>query len=105
VAHVARGDYTVGTSANLKTVTKAADEKIAQSKSVDIGSALTERIADLRQSISTALQLQAGKTTIGDGTTNLLTLLMETLDLIDTLAQRTAESPIVTPTPQPTPAR
>ncbi|CAI2063103.1 Uncharacterised protein [Serratia quinivorans] len=91
VTHIARGDYTVGTSANLKTAARAADEKIAQGKTVDIGGALTERIAGVRQSISAALQLQAATTSIGDGVTNILTLLTETLDLVDTLAQRTAE--------------
>ena len=91
VTHIARGDYTVGTSANLKTAARAADEKIAQGKTVDIGGTLTERIAGVRQSISAALQLQAATTTIGDGVTNILTLLTETLDLVDTLAQRTAE--------------
>lgn len=91
VTHIARGDYTVGTSANLKTAAKAADENIAQGKTVNIGGTLTERIAGIRQSISAALQLQAGTTTIGDGVTNILTLLTETLDLVDTLAQRTAE--------------
>lgn len=58
---------------------------------MDIGGTLTERIAGVRQSISAALQLQAATTTIGDGVTNILTLLTETLDLVDTLAQRTAE--------------
>jgi len=90
VTHIARGDYTVGTGGSMKTAARAADEKIAQGKTVDIGGALTERIAGVRQSVSAVLQLQAGKTSIGDGVTNLLTLLTETLDLIDELAQRTA---------------
>lgn len=91
VTHIARGDYTVGTGANLKTAAKAADEKIAGTKTVNIGGALTERIAGVRQSVSAALQLQAATTSIGTADINILTLLIDTLDLIDTLAQRTAE--------------
>lgn len=91
VTHIARGDYTVGTGANLKTAAKAADEKIAGAKTVNIGGALTERIAGVRQSVSAALQLQAATTSIGTADINILTLLIDTLDLIDTLAQRTAE--------------
>lgn len=90
VTHIARGDYTVGTSANLKTAARAADEKIAQGKTVDIGGTLTERIAGVRQSVSAALQLQAATTSIGNGTVNILNLLTDTLDLIDALAQNTA---------------
>lgn len=90
VTHIARGDYTVGTASSMKTSARAADEKIAQGKTVSIGGALTERIAGVRQSVSAALQLQAQTTSIGTADTNILTLLIETLDLIDLLAQRTA---------------
>ncbi|KJO37637.1 protein phage, partial [Klebsiella aerogenes] len=85
VTHIARGDYTVGTSASLKTAARAADEKIVEGKTVDIGGALTERIAGVRQSVSAALQLQAATTSIGTAETNILTLLIDTLDLIDSL--------------------
>lgn len=90
VTHIARGDYTVGTSASLKTAAVAADEKIVEGKTVDIGGAMTERIAGVRQSVSAALQLQAATTSIGTAETNILTLLIDTLDLIDSLAQHTA---------------
>ncbi len=91
IMQVSTGDYAVATSANLTT--KAAGtstENIGGNKTSDIGGTLTERIAGARQSISSTLALMAATVKVGNVDTNVLTLLIETLDLLHELAQQTA---------------
>ncbi|WP_132922644.1 hypothetical protein [Sodalis ligni] len=88
---VSTGDYAVAPSANLTTKADGAStENIGGNKTSDIDGTLTERIAGARQSISSTLALMAATVKVGNADTNVLTLLIETLDLLHELAQQTA---------------
>lgn len=90
VQHISQGDYTIGTGKQLNISAKTAVEKITADKTVEVGAGLTERIAGIRKSVCAELDLQAPKLKIGNGELNILTLLLETLDVMNALAQASA---------------
>ncbi|WP_413740846.1 hypothetical protein [Sodalis sp. RH18] len=91
IMQVATGDYAVATSTNLTTKAGGnSTENIGGNKVADVGGMLTERIAGARESVSATLALIAGTVKVGNADTNVLTLLIETLDLLHELAQQTA---------------
>ncbi len=107
VVQLAEGDYSIGTSANMLTkVGKDRTDDVGQSQNItvghnqnvmvgqdqttDIGGALTEKIAGIRRSVAAAQELIAPSVRLGTDEVNVLTLLTDTLDVIQTLAQQTA---------------
>ncbi|WP_145574298.1 hypothetical protein [Yersinia alsatica] len=99
VVQLAEGDYSIGTSANM--VTKVGKDKnddvgqnqnitVGQNQTTDIGGALTEKIAGIRRSVAAAQELIAPSVRLGTDDINVLTLLTDTLDVIQTLANQTA---------------
>ncbi len=84
VQHIADGDYCLATSANLV----ACVEKAAN---IEIGKTLIEKIGLLKQSIAGTRQEIVGPVVwIGSPQLNVMTLMLETLDVVRELAELTA---------------
>ncbi|MDN0096933.1 hypothetical protein [Yersinia rohdei] len=99
VVQLAEGDYSIGTSANMVVkvgkdrnddVGQNQNTKIGQNQTTDVAGALTEKIAGIRRSVAAAQELIAPSVRLGTDDINVLTLLTDTLDVIQTLAQQTA---------------
>ncbi|MBE8596194.1 hypothetical protein [Xenorhabdus sp. BG5] len=84
VQHIADGDYSLATSANLvANVEKAAN--------IEVGQKLIEKIGLLKQSIAGARQeIVAPVVWVGSQQLNVMTLMLETLDVVKELAELTA---------------
>lgn len=104
VMHVSEGDYCVGTSGNL-TITCSKDNSVSVGRNVkrdvagdltdditgqatlSVGGALTEKIQGIRRSVAQVQQLIAPSVKLGTDEINVLTLLTDTLDVLNELAQ------------------
>lgn len=104
VMHVSEGDYCVGTSGNL-TITCSKDNSVSVGRNVkrdvagdltdditgqatlSVGGALTEKIKGIRRSVAQVQQLIAPSVKLGTDEINVLTLLTDTLDVVNELAQ------------------
>lgn len=100
VIQVAEGDFSQVTSANFTSkVANNRIDDIGQNHTTTIGGksestiagTLEEKITGIRTSIAAAHQLQGGSFHIGNADTNLLTLMTDILDTIDSLAKFTAQ--------------
>lgn len=107
VTHISEGDYCIGTSGSLTmTSGKDATVKIAKNikrdiggnqednitgnASISVGGTLTEKITGIRRSVAQAQQLIAPSVKLGTDEINVLTLLTDTLDVINELAKLVA---------------
>lgn len=99
VVQLAEGDYSIGTSANMvikvgkdrnDDVGQNQNTKVGQNHTTDVAGALTEKIVGIRRSVAAAQELIAPSVRLGTDEINVLTLLTDTLDVIQTLAQQTA---------------
>ncbi|HDL7822548.1 TPA: hypothetical protein PXP39_000339 [Yersinia enterocolitica] len=99
VVQLAEGDYSIGTSANMVTkvskdktddVGQNQNTKVGQNLTTDVAGSLTEKITGIRRSVAAAQELIAPSVRLGTDEINVLTLLTDTLDVIQTLAQQTA---------------
>lgn len=99
VIQLAEGDYSIGTSANMvikvgkdrnDDVGQNQNTKVGQNLTTDVAGALTEKIAGIRRSVAASQELIAPKVRLGTDTINVLTLLTDTLDVLQTLANQTA---------------
>src|SRR5471032_377163 len=98
VVHVSEGDYSIGTSGNLtvscknvkRSVGANLDDTITANSTITVGGALTEKIAGIRRSVAQAQQLIAPVIKLGTDEINVLTLLTDTLDVVNELAKLTA---------------
>lgn len=104
VVHISEGDYCVGTSGNL-TISCSKDTSVSVGQNVKrdvggklnddikgnavltIGGSLTEKITGIRRSVAQAQELIAPVVKLGSEEINVLTLLTETLDVVNELAQ------------------
>lgn len=91
IVQLSQGDYSIGTTGKLLVKANSATHKISEDAQAEIGGQLTEKITGLRRSISASLELIASQVHVGTTDTNVLSLMLETLDVVQTLAQRTAE--------------
>ncbi|MBW5829192.1 hypothetical protein [Yersinia kristensenii] len=99
VIQLAEGDYSIGTSASMvikvgkdrnDDVGQNQNTKVGQNLTTDVAGALTEKIIGIRRSVAAAQELIAPKVRLGTDTINVLTLLTDTLDVLQTLANQTA---------------
>lgn len=91
VVALADGDYAIGTSANmLIRSSKDRNDYVGQNYNSEVAGALTERIAGIRRSVAAQQELIAPSIRLGSDQLNVLTLLTDTLDVLHTLAQQTA---------------
>lgn len=99
VIQLAEGDYSIGTSANMVTkvgkdrnddVGQNQNTKVGQNLTTDVAGALTEKITGIRRSVAAAQELIAPSVRLGTDEINVLTLLTDTLDVLQTLASQTA---------------
>ncbi len=104
VVHISEGDYSIGTSGNL-TVNCSKDNSVSvgQNAARDVGGnledtikgnanvtvsgALTEKITGIRRSVAAAQELIAPVVKLGSEEINVLTLLTDTLDVLNELAE------------------
>lgn len=99
IQQVATGDYTLATGGNyLASVAGNAETDIEGQQSTKVAGnittetmgMLTEKIAAQRKSIAVAQQIIGGTVHIGNDTTNILAMLLDTIDLLAELAQQCA---------------
>lgn len=106
VVQVSQGDYSLGTSGALTVTCKtmAADvtndakrtiggnlsDTIKGEATISIGSSLTEKIAGIRRSVAQSQELIAPVVKLGSDSINVLTLLTDTLDVLNELATQAA---------------
>lgn len=106
VVQVSQGDYSLGTSGALTVtcqtmavdVTNDAKRMIGGNLSdiikgeatINVGSSLTEKIAGIRRSVAQSQELIAPVVKLGSESINVLTLLTDTLDVLNELATQTA---------------
>ncbi|MBH2951961.1 hypothetical protein I5Q45_23205 [Serratia marcescens] len=107
VVHISQGDYSLGTAGNLivtcskdvsvdvgqnvkRKVSGNLEDNIGGSLTLDVGAALTEKITGIRRSVAQAQQLIAPVVKLGTDDINVLTLLTDTLDVLNELATLTA---------------
>ncbi len=84
VQHIAEGDYSVGTQANYVA-------HIGKKATTEVGQDLIEKIGQLRSSIAGARQeVIAPVVWLGSQQINVMQLMLDTLDVVKELAQRTA---------------
>ncbi|UWS30971.1 phage baseplate assembly protein V [Erwinia pyrifoliae] len=87
VAHISEGDYSIATGGKLNvTCGKGSAVHIGQNAELEVGASLTEKITGIRRSVAAAQQIVAPVINIGNGEINLLSLLTDTLDVINQLA-------------------
>ncbi|WP_438872170.1 hypothetical protein [Providencia hangzhouensis] len=100
IVQVADGDYCIATNANV--ITKIAQNRtddigqnhtttVGQNQETTIGGVLNEKISGIRKSLAATHEMIGGSFHLGNAETNLLTLMTDMLDTIDTLAKLTAE--------------
>lgn len=92
VQQVAVGDYGISAGGNvLASVAGNAETQVAGSISTVAGSNLTEKIGAIRQSIAAARQeIIAPVVWVGSSSINLMQLMLDTLDVVQQLAEQTA---------------
>ncbi|EQA4235412.1 hypothetical protein ACX2XH_001519 [Serratia marcescens] len=92
VVQLADGDYTIGASGNL--VSRCSKDRIGdvgQNDSLKVGGSLTEQIQGIRRSVAAAQELLAPSIRLGSEDVNVLSLLTDTLSVINQLAEQTAQ--------------
>ncbi len=84
IQQVAIGDYALASGGNLVT-------SVAKDASLHAGGSLTEKIAQLRQSIAGVRQeIIAPVVWVGSASVNVMQLMLDTLDVVQQLAEQTA---------------
>lgn len=90
-AMAAGGNYLASIKGNAETdVEGRQSSKVAGNIDIESGGALTEKIAALRKSVAAGQQIIGDTVHIGTGSTNTLTMLLDTIDLLAELAQQCA---------------
>lgn len=99
IQRITTGDYAMATGGNYLASIKGDAEtdiegqqssKVAGNIDIESGGALTEKIAALRKSVAAGQQIIGDTVHIGTGSTNTLTMLLDTIDLLAELAQQCA---------------
>ncbi|AXF75344.1 hypothetical protein LU604_15915 [Erwinia tracheiphila] len=91
VVHLSDGDYAIGTAGNM--VIRCSTDRIGdivRNDELTIGGNLTEKIAGIRSSAAAAHELLAPSVRLGSAEVNVLTLLIDTLEVLQQLADQTA---------------
>lgn len=99
IQQITTGDYAMAAGGNYLASIKGDAEtdvegrqssKVAGNIDIESGGALTEKIAALRKSVAAGQQIIGDTVHIGTGSTNTLTMLLDTIDLLAELAQQCA---------------
>src|SRR5476649_457755 len=103
VVNICEGDYSIGTSGGLtiscskdetvyvgqnakRNIGANLDDTITGNSTITVGGGLTEKITGIRRSVAQAQQLIAPTVKLGTDAINVLTLLTDTLDVLNELA-------------------
>lgn len=99
IQRITTGDYAMAAGGNYLASIKGDAEtdiegrqssRVAGDIDIESGGALTEKIAALRKSVAAGQQIIGDTVHIGTGSTNTLTMLLDTIDLLAELAQQCA---------------
>lgn len=99
IQRISTGDYAMAAGGNYLASIKGDAEmdvegrqssNVAGNIDIESGGALTEKIAALRKSVAAGQQIIGDTVHIGTGSTNTLTMLLDTIDLLAELAQQCA---------------
>ena len=99
IQRITTGDYAMAAGGNYLASIKGDAEmdvegrqssKVAGNIDIESGGAMTEKIAALRKSVAAGQQIIGDTVHIGTGSTNTLTMLLDTIDLLAELAQQCA---------------
>lgn len=91
VLQVSDGDYCVGVAGKYELNAKQLQHDIKQDADMTVGGALTEKITGIRKSVAAAQVINGQTVDIGDGEVNILDCLTDTLDVLQELAELTAQ--------------
>lgn len=99
VQHLATGDYAVASQGNImataagnETRETGGDQSVTVkgAATLDVGGGMTEQIAGLRKSVAASQQIMGATVHVGSDDVNVLTMLLETIDLLAQLAGQCA---------------
>lgn len=91
VMQLSDGDYCVGAAGKYQFMAKQLQQDIEHSADISIGAALNEKITGIRKSVAAAQVIQGQTVDIGNGEINILDCLTDTLDVLQELAELTAQ--------------
>lgn len=91
VLQLADGDYCVGAAGKFELNARELQQTITAGIDVNAGGDLVEKIIGIRRSIAAAQVIQGSTVSIGNGDINILDCLTDTLNVLQELAQLTAQ--------------
>ncbi|WP_431638383.1 hypothetical protein [Enterobacter mori] len=91
VMQLSDGEYCVGAAGKYQLMAKQLQQNIEQSVDITVGAALNEKITGIRKSVAAAQVIQGQTVDIGNGEINILDCLTDTLDVLQELAELTAQ--------------
>ncbi|MDZ7322939.1 hypothetical protein N4G41_14995 [Kosakonia sacchari] len=91
IMHLADGDYSVGAAGKHEIRAGQQLQEVAGDINLAAGGTLTEKIAGIRKSMAAAQEIYGSTVNIGNGDINILNCLTDTLEVLQELAQLTAE--------------
>lgn len=91
VLQISDGDYSVGVAGKYELNAKQLQQDVGGNAALTVGGALTEKITGIRKSVAAAQIINGQTVNIGDGEINILDCLTDTLDVLQELAELTAQ--------------
>ncbi|WP_312156363.1 hypothetical protein [Lelliottia nimipressuralis] len=91
VLALADGDYCVGATGRFELNARELQQVIAAGIDITAGGELVEKITGIRRSVAAAQVINGSTVNIGDGDINILSCLTDTLDVLQELAELTAQ--------------
>ncbi|AVY98085.1 hypothetical protein DAI21_10635 [Lelliottia sp. WB101] len=91
VLQLSDGDYCIGAENKFALQAKQLQQDIESDAVLTVGGALTEKITGIRKSVAAAQVINGQTVNIGDGEINILDCLTDTLDVLQELAELTAQ--------------
>ncbi|EPV1495297.1 hypothetical protein ACV2MU_002611 [Klebsiella pneumoniae] len=91
VLQLSDGDYCVGVANRYELRAKQLQQEIGNDAALTVGGALTEKISGIRRSVAAAQVISGQTVNIGNGEINILDCLTDTLDVLQELAELTAQ--------------
>lgn len=91
VLQISDGDYSVGVAGKYELNAKQLQQDVGGDAGLTVGGALTEKITGIRKSVAAAQIINGQTVNIGDGEINILDCLTDTLDVLQELAELTAQ--------------
>lgn len=91
VLQLSDGDYSIGAANKFGLRAQQLQQDIESDAALTVGGTLTEKITGIRKSVAAAQVINGQTVNIGDGEINILDCLTDTLDVLQELAELTAQ--------------